>query len=60
MHLFIKLIDYITVEALVSINHVSMQMLLDEMRKERKNGLFNTTVNFEVQMFTPDEKEISE
>lgn len=35
-------------------------MLLEEMKKERKNGLFNTTVNFDVQIFTPDEKEISE
>lgn len=37
-----------------------MSMLLEEMKKERKNGLFNTTVNFDVQIFTPDEKEISE
>ena len=35
-------------------------MLLEELKKERKNGLFNTTVNFDVQIFTPDEKEISE
>lgn len=49
-----------TVETLVSINQTSMSMLLEEMKKERKNGLFNTTVNFDVQIFTPDEKEISE
>lgn len=60
LHLFIKLVDYMTVETLVTINHSSMSMLLDEMKKERKNGLFNSTVNFDVQIFTPDEKEISE
>lgn len=37
-----------TVETLVTINHSSMSMLLDEMKKERKNGLFNSTVNFDV------------
>jgi len=25
-----------------------MSMLLEEMKKERKNGLFNTAVNFDV------------
>ena len=45
---FIKLVDYLTVETLVMINHSSMAMLIDEMKKDRKNGLFNSTVNFDV------------
>jgi hypothetical protein len=37
-----------------------MQLLLDEIRKERKLALFNTSVMFdETRMnFTPDEKDI--
>lgn len=57
---FIRLVDYMSIETLVSINHVSMSMLLEEMKKDRKQGLFNTTVNFDIQMFTPDEREIGE
>ena len=37
-----------SVETLVKINHDSMSQLLEEMKKERKNGLFNTAVNFDV------------
>jgi dynein heavy chain, axonemal len=57
---FIRLVDYLSIETLVQTNFVSMNMLIEEMKKERKQGLFNTTVNFEVQMFTPDQREISE
>ena len=51
---FIRMVDYMVIETLVSTNFISMNMLMDEMKKERKSGLYNTTVNFEVQMFTPD------
>lgn len=40
-----------TVETLVFINHSSMSMLLEEMKKERKNGLFNTVANFDITVF---------
>ena len=33
---FIRLVDYLTIETLVQTNFVSMGMLLDEMKKERK------------------------
>ena len=33
---YIRLVDYMSIETLVSINHISMSMLLDEMKKDRK------------------------
>ena len=58
---YIRLIDYMTVETLVQTNLVSMQMLIDEMKKERKIGLFTTTVMFNIQIvFSPDEREITD
>ena len=57
---FIRMVDYMVIETLVSTNFVSMNMLMEEMKKDRKSGLYNSTVNFEVQMFTPDEREISD
>ena len=42
-----RLIDYITVESLVTINNKSLEMLVYEMKKDRKTGLFNTTVLIE-------------
>ena len=51
---FIRMVDYMVIETLVSTNFVSMNMLMEEMKKDRKSGLYNSTVNFEVQMFTPD------
>jgi len=43
------LIDYITIETLVKTNLSSMNMLLDEMKKEgrKSGGLFNSTVMFD-------------
>ena len=38
---FIKLVDYVMIETLVQTNHNSMLLLIEEMRKERKTGLFN-------------------
>jgi len=59
--LFTRLVDYMTVETLVSTNFYSMNILMEEMRKEKKNGLFNTTVMFDEEMvYTPDETEIKE
>jgi dynein heavy chain len=60
LKMYIRLVDYMSIETLVFTNFVSMNMLLEEMKKERKQGLFNTTVNFDVQQFTPDENEIKE
>lgn len=59
---FIRLIDYICVETFYNTNFESMRILLDEMNKDRKQGLFTTTVMFDTEkmIYTPDEKEITE
>jgi dynein heavy chain len=59
---FIRLIDYICVETFYNTNFESMKILLDEMNKDRKQGLFTTTVMFdnEKMIYTPDEKEITD
>lgn len=49
LKMYIRLVDYMSIETLVFTNSVSMNMLLEEMKKkDRKQGLFNTTVNFDV------------
>jgi dynein heavy chain len=57
---YIRMVDYMVIETLVATNFVSMNMLMDEMKKERKSGLFNTTVAFEIQTFTPDHRDIND
>lgn len=61
---FIRMVDYMSVENLVATQLSSMQMLLDEMKKEgrRQGGIFNVSVifNSEGLMFSPDESEITE
>lgn len=42
---FIRLVDYLTIETLVNINEASVRVLLDEMRKERKTGIFKISIN---------------
>jgi len=44
---FIRLVDYVTCESLITINNKSFELLIEEMRRDRKTGLFNTTVMFE-------------
>lgn len=41
---FIRLVDYLSVETLVQTNQLSMNTLLEEMKKERKQGLFGSSV----------------
>ena len=64
MRQFIRLIDYITIETLVKTNLASMNMLLDEMKKEgrKSGGLFNSNVMFDTtQMsFNPNKKDVIE
>ena len=43
---FVRLIDYMMIENLVRVNNNSMFFLIEEMKKERKNGLFIVTVTF--------------
>lgn len=58
LHNFIRLVDYMTIEVLVDINFASIKILMDEMRKERKTGLFNISINEQQMSFMPDEEEI--
>lgn len=49
MRNFARLVDYLTVETLVNTNFISMNFLLEEMRRDRKkSGLFNTVVQFDI------------
>lgn len=60
---FIRATDYVVVQTLYSTYFISLQMLVDEMnRKDRKTGMFNTTVMFDnsQMMYTPDEKDVTE
>ena len=57
---FIKLVDYVMIETLVSISHQSMTILLEEMKKERKTGLFNIGIREEHMTFDPNEEELRE
>eukprot|EP00605_Chrysophyceae_sp_TOSAG23-4_P000859 GSChrysophyteH1.ASY1.ANO1.950.1 assembled CDS len=43
---FIRFIDYLTVEALVSIAITTLQSFYDDFTKHRKNGVFETMVRF--------------
>jgi len=43
---FVRLLDYMMIENLVRVNNHSMFFLIEEMKKERKNGLFIVTVTF--------------
>jgi dynein heavy chain len=58
LHNFIRLVDYMTIEVLVDINFASVKTFMDEMRKERKTGLFNISINEQQMTFMPDEEEI--
>ncbi len=55
---FVKLVDYMMIETLVSVNHVSMNLLLEEMKKERKTGLFKIGIKEEHMTFEPNEDEL--
>jgi len=62
---FIRLVDYMMIENLVAVNNASMSYLLEELHKERKNGLFITSVYFgedtpekKTMIYTPPEEEI--
>lgn len=57
---FVRLVDYVMIETLVSINHQSMEILLEEMKKERKTGLFNIGIKEEHMSFDPNEEELRE
>lgn len=58
---FIKLVDYVMIETLVSISHSSMDILLDQMRNaNRKMGLFNIGIKEEHMTFDPNEEELKE
>lgn len=58
---FIKLVDFIMIETLVSISHNSMSILLEEMKKDnRKIGLFNIGIKEEHMTFDPNEEELRE
>ena len=57
LHNFIRLVDYMTIEVLVDINFASVKTFMDEMRKERKTGLFNISINEQQMTFMPDEEE---
>lgn len=57
---FIKLVDFIMIEALVETNFSSMMMLVEEMRKERKTGLFNIGIREEKMTFDPNEEDLKE
>ena len=57
---FIKLIDYMMVETLVSVNHQSMRLLLEEMKKERKTGLFNIGLREEQMTFDPNDEDLKD
>lgn len=57
---FIKLIDFMMVETLVGVNHQSMRLLLDEMKKERKTGLFNVGIKEEHMTFDPSEDDLKD
>lgn len=58
---FIRLVDFIMIEALVSISHNSMAILLEEMKKDnRKIGLFNIGIKEEHMTFDPNEEELRE
>ncbi len=58
------MLDYMTVESLVSTTLISMQHLLDEFKREgrRSGGIFNITVilNTVGLLFSPDEKEVND
>ena len=53
---FIKLVDYVMIETLVSISHNSMEILLEQMRKDRKIGLFNIGIKQENMSFDPNDE----
>lgn len=62
---FVRLIDYMMIENLVRVNNNSMFFLIEEMKKERKNGLFIVTVTFgevteegNIMNYNPPEEEI--
>ena len=62
---YVRLIDYMMIENLVRVNNNSMFFLIEEMKKERKNGLFIVTVTFgesseerNVMNYNPPEEEI--
>jgi hypothetical protein len=61
---FTRLVDYIVCESLISINNKSYEMLIEEMRKDRKTGLFNTQIMFEPEpgqmQYTPDKNDVIE
>jgi hypothetical protein len=57
LHNFSRLVDYMTIEVLVDINFASVKACMDEMRKERKTGLFNISINEQQMTFMPDEEE---
>jgi hypothetical protein len=41
---FIRLVDYISCETLIITNNKSFELLIEEMRKDRKTGLFTVQV----------------
>jgi len=57
---FIRLTDYIVEESLYITNFLSMKILLDEINKERKMGMFSTNVNFDItgMLWVPAEEEV--
>ena len=62
---YVRLIDYMMIENLVRVNNNSMFFLIEEMKKERKNGLFIVTVTFgqsseetNIMNYNPPEEEI--
>lgn len=48
------------VETLVGVNHQSMKLLLDEMKKQRKTGLFNVGIKEEHMTFDPSEEDLKD
>lgn len=58
---FIRLVDYVTIETLISTNLSSIIMLFEEMKKDRgNNAIFFTTVVFNENLsFDPDEQEFN-
>jgi dynein heavy chain len=57
---FVRLVDYVMIETLINISHQSMEILLEEMKKERKTGLFNIGIKEEHMTFDPNEEELKE
>lgn len=46
------------IEALVETNHSSMLILVEEMRKQRKVGLFNIGIREQNMTFEPNEEDL--